>query len=93
MLGAVFVVVGYLIGEFDPKADAKDGVFDKFDHIWCKSIAEGELGKPTYKIFLQVGYEPNPCEDIEIHNFEGNKKKAEERLNELAEQANSIVRS
>ena len=65
---------------------AYKGIYISFD-------AEGESGKPTYKIFLQVGYEPNPCEDIEIHNFEGNKEKAEERLNELVEQANSIVRS
>ncbi|MDE0686250.1 MAG: hypothetical protein OXI63_25265, partial [Candidatus Poribacteria bacterium] len=38
VLGAVFVVVGYLIGEFNPKADAEDKAFGKFDHITCKSI-------------------------------------------------------
>ena len=53
---------------------------------------KGEPDKQTYRIFLQVGYEPDPCKDVEIHNFEGNKEKAEERLNELIQQANSIVR-
>ena len=64
VLGAVFVVVGYLIGEFDPKADAKDGVFDKFDHIWCKSltVSGGSLilfseGEKSDSASIQLGFE------------------------------------
>ena len=76
-------------------------MFVKKDWNWSLNLlaykgiyieSKSEQDKQTYRIFLQVGYEPDPCKDVEIHNFEGNKEKAEERLNELIQQANSVVR-
>ena len=64
VLGAMFVVVGYFIGEFNPKADAKDKVFGKFDHITCKSItvSGGSLilfpeGEKLSSAKIQLGFE------------------------------------
>ena len=31
--------------------------------------SKSEQGKQTYRIFLQVGYEPDPCKDVDISDF------------------------
>ena len=62
VLGAVFIVIGYLIGEFNPKVNAEDKIHSKNEHITCKSITvsggslillpESGLGSAS----IQVGF-------------------------------------
>ena len=48
VLGAVFVVIGYLIGEFDPKVNAQNDIAT-FDKIACKSLVISS-GNPEHGI-------------------------------------------